>query len=146
MEQILTILTDKTQAFAGAILLAGLPTTQASLRGVVGIDFDGHTLLLQGFVGNHGVQFGKRPFGVHGIRFPLFDAGMFAFLAFGALSNVGQMLQSDQTVVVGGHNAFGHDMIVVCFQPSLSSADRHAHILWMCGQELRSWFHNKGSV
>ena len=130
----MTILTDEQQSFVGTIGRRDMAAYRASLRGVMGVYLDGHASLQEGFVGNHALQFGKRPLGIHGIGLPLLDGdalGAFPVLLprmrppFGPLSNIGQMFQADEAVGVPGHDAFGDHMIGVGFQPSLSSTDRH---------------------
>ena len=51
-------------------------------------------------------------------------AGQKSASPLGSLSDVCQIFQTDQTVGVPGHDAFGDHMIGVLLQPSLSSADR----------------------
>ena len=74
------------------------------------------------FIGNHALQFGKRPFGVGSIGLRCF---LLAFLprAPRALSDVCQILQSDKRLGMSCYDAFGDDMIGVLLQPSLSSAN-----------------------
>ena len=119
----MTALTDEKQPSAWPILFAGMPTTGTRLRGIVRIDFDGHALLHERFVSNHGVQLSKRPLGVRGVRFALFLRGMLPFASLRAFTNVGQVLQPDDAVGVLAHNALAYDMVGVSFQPSLSSTD-----------------------
>lgn len=119
----MTVLTDEEQALVGPILACSMPTTRARLRRVVRIDFDCHAPGSQRFVGNHGVQLGKGPLGVRSVGFPLLLRGVLALASFCALSNVGQVLQTDDTVGVLIHNTLTHDMVRILFQPSLSSTD-----------------------
>src|SRR5947209_18052635 len=125
MEGIMTVLTDKEQSLLGAVGISGMSTDGASLAGVVGIDFDGHVPLQEGFVGNHALQLGKTPFGVGCIRTSLLFARFLATFALCPFSNICQVLQADEAVGVLSHDALGDHMIGVGFQPSLSSADRH---------------------
>jgi hypothetical protein len=55
MESILAVLTDEEQSFVRTISRAGMPTFGARLATGVGIDLDGHTLMQQGFIGDHAV-------------------------------------------------------------------------------------------
>nr|BBH87413.1 hypothetical protein KTC_21640 [Thermosporothrix sp. COM3] len=121
----MTIVTHKHKSFIGSVLTGGMPTDRARLARVVGIHFDCHTLMHDGFGGDHTLKFSKRPPGESCIGFPLHLAGSFAFASWGALSKICQIPQSDETVWVLLYDAFGNDMIGVGFQPSLSSRDRH---------------------
>src|SRR5437879_10116847 len=123
MERVLTILTEKEQALVRTILFAGMPTFGAGLRGRVGIHLDSHTSMQERFISDHTVQLCKGPFGKGTIGFALFGTGLLAFPSFGLLANICQMLQSNQALRIVGNNPFTHDMIGVCFQPSLSSTD-----------------------
>src|SRR5439155_10044312 len=71
MEGRMTILTDKQETFLRSLLLTGMTTHGASLRGVVGIHLDRHTSRSQSFVGHHAVQLGEGPFGLSCIGFAL---------------------------------------------------------------------------
>ncbi len=147
----MTVLTDEQQAFTRSIRVTGMTTDRACLARIMGIHLNRHTAMQQGFVGNHTLQFSKRPFGVGGIGFALFARGGFATLPavppeWGVLfltplvpsvcprafANVCQILQADQAMRVRVRDACGDRMIGVGFQPpirgaqpSLSSADRH---------------------
>ena len=123
MERIPTMLTAKQQPMIGAVLTAGVSTDGTGLRRIVGIHLDRHTISLQGFVGNHGVQLAKGPLGEGGVGSPLLLAGAFARASCRSVSNVGQVFQSDQATRMLRDDARGNDMIGVGFQPSLSSAD-----------------------
>src|SRR5215469_16154083 len=125
MERIVAVLTEKQQAFVRAVGFTSVSTPRARLTCIVGIHLDGHRSVQERFVGNHALQFGKRPLGVGCIGLPLLLRGLFAMLVPGALSDVYQVLKSDQAMWVSGHNALGDHMIGVLLQPSLSSADRH---------------------
>src|SRR5437773_6642884 len=87
MEGILTGLTDKQETLARTILLAGIAAHGASLTGIVGVHFDGHTAIQRGFVGDHGMQLGKGPLGMTGVGFALLPARFLAMLAFKATLN-----------------------------------------------------------
>jgi hypothetical protein len=95
MESIVTMLTDKEQSLLRAILLTNMPTHRTRLTAIVGIDFDGHTGVQRGFVGNHALQLGKAPLGVDSIRFPLLPACLFALPALCPFTNMGQVFQAD---------------------------------------------------
>src|SRR2546429_7578242 len=125
MEGILTILTEKQESMIRPIGITGMPTHWASFACIVGIHLDCHRSRKTRFVGNHALQFSKRPLGVGSVCLPLLLARLLAFLAFGSLSDICQMLQSDQMIGVLGHDAFGDTMIGVLLQPSLSSRNDH---------------------
>ena len=119
----MTVLTDKQQSFVWAVGITGMSTQRAREATVVGIDLDRHRAMQEGFVGKHAVQLSKRPLGIGSIRLSLFRTRLFAMLTSGSVPNVCQLLQSNQTVWVPGHDALGDDMIGVLLQPSLSPAD-----------------------
>src|SRR5260370_28312829 len=125
MEDVMTFLTDKQETFVWTIVITGMPTDGARLTCIVGIHLDCQASRQLGFIGTHALKFGKRPLGIRGVRLPLLFARLFAFVPFGSLSDVCQMLQSDQTVRVLSNDAFGDTMIGVLLQPSLSSANHH---------------------
>ena len=98
MQGIPTRLTDEQQPFAEPIGLTGMSTHGTCLAGVVSIDLDRHTALQARFVGNHRLQFGKRPPGGDRIGLALLDGDALKALTvflpsmrppFGALTNVG---------------------------------------------------------
>ncbi len=122
MEGILALLTDKHQTMVGAIFITGMPTHRASFARVIGVHLDGHAPSYESLRSNHALQLCKRPFGMDRIGFPLLAGRFFAFLAFGSISDISQILQPDQAVRMSGYNAFGDHVIGVGFQPSLSSA------------------------
>src|SRR5438128_8352621 len=104
MEDIMAVLTHEEQAVLRAVRFAGMPTDGACLTAVVGINLDGHRLVQECFIGNHTMQFSKGPLGIGGIGLPLLPGNRFGSLAvllapmgapFGALTNVGQILQAD---------------------------------------------------
>ncbi len=119
----MTVLADEQEALLRPILPGRMPTTRAGLRGVVGIHLDGHAFIHEGFVGNQSVQLRKGPPGLCCIGFALLLRRLFAMLAFGALTNVCQVLQADETVGVLLDDAPTHDMVTIRFQPSLSPTD-----------------------
>jgi hypothetical protein len=100
MKALLAILTDEEQPVVGTVLRAGLPTLGTSLAAVVRIDLHGHTLMQQGFIGDHTLQFGKAPLGVGRIGFSLLLARLFALLADASLADVGQVFQADEAMWV----------------------------------------------
>ncbi len=135
----MTIDTAKQQPFAGPILSASMPTFGASLRGVVSIDFDGHTPGKDRFIGKLGMQFGKAPFGVGGVGTASFarDAlGAFAavppvgvFLApsgasAGPLSNTAEIFNTDEGMRVLLDDRCADLMVGLLLQPSFSPRDR----------------------
>ncbi len=121
----MTVLTEKEQTLVRTVLITGVSTHRASLARVVGIHFDSHRTVQECFVGDHGLQLSKRPFGIGRIGLPLFLGRFRGLLAFRAIADICQIFQSNQTVWVSGHDTLGDDMIGVLLQPSLSSADRH---------------------
>src|SRR5437588_2697037 len=96
-----------------------MPTNGACLRGVMGVYLDRHALVAHGFVSNHRMQLSKRPLRVGGICLALLLRRLLAMFAFGALTNVCQMLQPDQAVRMLIYDMLGDTMIGVGFQPSL---------------------------
>src|SRR5437870_3867217 len=123
MEGIPTMLTDEKQPLVGPIPLAGMRTDRAGLRGIMRINLDRHTLMQEGFIGEHGVQFSKGPLGRGGIGLSLLFARFFARAAFGSLADIGQVLQAKERVRMRTHDLLTHDMIGVGFQPSLPPTD-----------------------
>lgn len=121
----MALLTDKEQPFVGTIGPTGMPTHRTCLRGVMSIDFDGHTPLSYRFVGNHRVQFGESPLGLPSVCFALLLASLLATSPPGALADTGQVLQSNQAMGMSLHKALTHDMIGVLRSPSLPSTDDH---------------------
>src|SRR6266568_5052305 len=124
MERVMTVLTDEQQTLIRAVGVSGMPTPRTGFAGIVGIDFDGHASGQEGFVGNHAMQFSKGPLRVGGIGLALLPAGLFACLALGSFSDVGQVFQADEAVGVLVYDAFGNDMIGILLQPSLPSTHR----------------------
>src|ERR1700693_25690 len=125
MESRVAILTDKEQAVLRTVGITGMPTARTSLTGIMGINSDRHTSLQQSFVGNHALQFGKTPFGVGGVGFPLLLRRLLALTAVCSLSDICQIFQTDKTVGVCVDDALGDHMIGVLLQPSLSPTNRH---------------------
>src|SRR5450759_317924 len=110
-----------------------MPTCGASLRGVLGIDAHDHAGRSHRFVGQHAVQFGKRPLRIYAVTLALLDRGTLNPLAVvlapvgsssGSFSNVGQLFYSNESMRMLSHNMPGNRVVRVCFQPSLSSTDR----------------------
>ena len=87
----MTVLAHKQQPFVWSIGRFGMPTLQTGLAGIVGIDFDRHTFMQHGFVGNHALEFCKAPLGVRSVRFALFARCLLAAFAFGPFSDMGQV-------------------------------------------------------
>src|SRR5712692_11079666 len=100
MEGIMTVLTDEEPAFAGTVGITGMSTHRARLARIVGVYLDGHASVQERLVGNHALQLSKRPFGVSRIGLALLAGRLFATLATGSLSDVGQILHSNQCVGV----------------------------------------------
>lgn len=61
MKAVMTLLTDKEQPLVGTISSTGVSVHRASCARVVGIHFDRLRTVQERFVGNHAVQFSKRP-------------------------------------------------------------------------------------
>src|ERR1700694_5438938 len=110
MERVMTHLTDKRETFLGAVGISGMSTHRACLACVVGVYLDRHRAMQEGLIGKHAVQLGKPPLGIRRVRTPLLLTGLFASLAFRALTNVRQVFQADQAVGVSVNDAFGNDM------------------------------------
>jgi hypothetical protein len=125
MKGIATLLTDKQESFVGSILFTGMSTHGTCLGGVVGIDFDCHTLMQERFVGNHAMQLSKGPLGRGSIGLTLLLRGFLALASLRSLSNVSQVLKANEGMWVLFDNPFAHDMIGVLLQPSLSSTNRY---------------------
>src|SRR6266516_6648291 len=123
MEDIVTTLTHEEQALVRPVLRAGKTATRASLAGEGRIDFHGHALCQQGFVGDIAMQLGEGPRGSMVVCPPLLLAGGSAMLALGALTDVCQVFQSDDAVWVRLHNAMTDTVVAILLQPSLSSTD-----------------------
>src|SRR5205823_14036252 len=63
IEREMTVLTHEDQPLVWAIVRRSIPTFGTRLTGMVGIDFDSHTSVQAGFVGNIAMQLCKRPLG-----------------------------------------------------------------------------------
>src|SRR6266699_3055002 len=113
------------ETLMGTVPRTEMSTHRARLRSIVGVYLDRHRTVQESFIGNHAMQFGKRPLGLSSVGFPLFLAHLFALSTFRSLSNVFQLLQADQAVRVSDHDAFGDHMIRVLLQPSLPSTNDH---------------------
>ena len=101
----MTVLTDKEQALVRAIGITDMSTHRAGFARVVGIYFDRHRTVQEGFIGYHALQLSKRPFGVGSIGTPLFPGRFLATLAPGSFADVCQDLQTNQAVGVPGDDA-----------------------------------------
>jgi hypothetical protein len=77
-----------------------IATQGTGLAGMVGIHFDRHSACEQRFVSNVAEQFSKGPLRGMLVCPPLLLARLLAMLAFGAFSDICQVLQSDETVGV----------------------------------------------
>ena len=104
----------------------------ALLRGVVRIHLDRKSTEERGFVADQIVQFGKGPLRIHAIGFAGLCGdwlGAFAvflassFPAFGALSNICQVFQSNKRMRMVLNDVFGEGVIGLRFEPSLSLLD-----------------------
>src|SRR5262249_44440614 len=115
-----TVLTDEQQTLMRAIGITGMAAHRARLARVVGVYLDRHRPVQEGFIGNHPVQFGKGPFGIGSVRLSLLFARPFAMLAPSALTDVCQVLQSNQRMGISRDDAFGDRVIGILLQPSLS--------------------------
>ncbi len=133
MQAIVTVDTTEQQAFVGPIGIIDMPTFGASLRRVIGIDAHDHAAIQHSFIGQHAVQFSKRPLRIHAVAFALLHRntlGPFAIFpafvgaSFRALSNMGQLFYADEGMRMLLHKTPGNRVVGVCFQPSLSSTDR----------------------
>jgi len=116
MKGVMTLLTHKEQALTRAIIFGRMPTHGTRFR-IVGVHFDRHTAMQEGFIGNHALQLGKRPRTVSGVPLTLLFTRLFAFLASGTLSNVGQVLKANERVRRPLNNPLTHDMISVLRSP-----------------------------
>lgn len=121
----MTVLANKQETFVGSISIAGVSTHWASFARVVSIYLHCHASRQLGFVGNHAMQFSKRPLGVRRVGSPLLHARLLAFFVAGSLPDICQLLQSDQVIGVLGDDAFRDSVIGVLLQPSLSSRNHH---------------------
>src|SRR5258708_23905919 len=108
-----------------AVCLTGIAAPGTRLAGVVGIDFHCHALVQESFVGNIAVQFSEGPRGRMSISVTLFLTCLLPMLALRPLTDVGQVLQTDETVWVQGRNAMTDLVVSILFQPSLPSTNHH---------------------
>jgi hypothetical protein len=113
----MTVLTDEQQALVGPIAITGMSAHRAGFARVVCVYLDCHRTMQKRFVGNHALQLGKRPLGVGGIGTPLFLRRLLAPSAPGSISDIGQVLQSDEAVWVLGYDALRDYMIGVLRSP-----------------------------
>src|SRR3989454_6479726 len=123
MEGIVAMLTDEQQPVIWPIGIRGMSTHRARFAGVVCLYLNGHRSVQDRFIGQHALQFSKRPFRVGGIGLALRYARLLAMLAAGSFANVCQVFQTNDALGVRIHDAFGNDMIGVLLQPSLPSTD-----------------------
>jgi hypothetical protein len=126
MQDIVTTLAHKHETVLGTVGLSRIAAPGTRLRGIVGIDFHGHALMLESFVGDVAMQFGKGPFGRMPIGVMLLLTRLFPMLEPVAFTDVCQVLQADETVWVLGDNAMTDLVVGILFQPSLPSA-HHQH-------------------
>ena len=82
-----------------------MPAHRAGFARVVCVYLDCHRTMQKRFVGNHALQFSKRPLGGGGIGTPLLLRRFLALLAMDSISDISQVLQSDEAVWVPGHDA-----------------------------------------
>ena len=101
----MAVLTDEQQAFVGPIAITGMSAHRAGFARVVCVYLDGHRTMQKRFVGNHALQFSKRPLGGGGIGTPLLLRRFLALLAMDSISDISQVLQSDEAVWVPRHDA-----------------------------------------
>ncbi len=94
----MTVLTHEDQPLVWAIVRRSIPTFGTRLTGMVGIDFDSHTSVQAGFVGNIAMQLCKRPLGGMTVRPSLLLGGFLAMFAFRALTDECQIFQTDHAV------------------------------------------------
>lgn len=129
----MTIHAAKQQAFAGPIVLRDMPTFGASLRGIVGIDFNDHAACKRGFIGQHPMQFGKAPFRVDSIRLALLTRDFLnTFAIFLTASgtpacpfpNARKVFNTDKRTRMLLDNRFADLMVGLLLQPSFSLRDR----------------------
>jgi len=104
------------QAMVRAVGLSRIAAPGTRLAGVVGIDFHGHALVHESFVGDIAMQLGKGPRGCMSIGVTLFLACLLPMLALRTLTDVRQVLQTDETVWVQGRNAITDLVVSILFQ------------------------------
>jgi hypothetical protein len=129
-----TGLTQKEQALVRAVRLAGVAAHRAGLARVEGIHFYGHTARQHRFVGDEAMQFSESPRGFVSVGFTGFHRDRLVTLALllpfvgvslRAFTDVGQVLQTDETVWVLGNNVMTDLVVRILFQPSLPSTNHH---------------------
>ncbi len=81
MEGIMAVLTDEQQALVGSIAITGISAHRAGFARVMCVYLDCHRTMQKPFVGNHALQFSKRPLGGGGIGTPLLLRRFLALLA-----------------------------------------------------------------
>jgi len=118
-------LTHEQQSLVGAIVLTGMPAPGTRLAGGVGIHFHRHTACQHCLVGKVAVQFGKGPLRGVPVRSALLLRGFLAMPAFGVLTDVSQVFQSNEAVWVLVHHAPTEEVVGRSFQPSLPSTDHY---------------------
>jgi len=129
MQRVTTILTDKQESLLGPSGITGMTAHRTGFAGGVGVYLDRHTPMQEGFIGNHAMQLSKGPFGMNRIGLSLLLARLFASLAAGSLTNISQVLQTNQGMGVVFHNLLTHDMIGVLRSPvSLARSSRQAAV------------------
>src|SRR5258708_34187848 len=121
MERVMAVLTDEQESFVGTISITGMSAHRACEATIVGVYLDGQRLVQKSLVGNHALQLGKGPFGGGRIRFTLLPRGFLAFLAAAALTDVCQVLQTNEAVLGLAYDAFLPHMFGVLLRPSLST-------------------------
>ncbi len=101
MQHVMTVLANKQQSFAWAILLTGVATTGTGLGGIVRVNPGRYRTRERGLVADQRMQFGKGPLGINPVGFALLDRDRLcalpvllaaAFSAPGTLPNIGQLL------------------------------------------------------
>ncbi len=104
----MTILTDKQETMSRPISFAGKATHRAGLTRVVCIHLDSHGASQGSFIGKHALQLGKGPIRGMSIGTSLPLTGLLASSTVGTLTDVCQVLQSNDTVMVLVNNAPGN--------------------------------------
>jgi len=90
---------------------------------MVGIHLYGHAACQQRLVGDVAVQFRERPLRGMLVRATLLHCGFLAMLPSSPLADVGQILQTDEAMRVGIHDAPTDAVMALLLQPSLSPTD-----------------------
>src|SRR5262249_15065496 len=134
--------TAEQQALVRAVVLRGIPAARACLAGLVGVHLHRHAACAQRFVGEIAVWFSKGLLRGMSVGLTLLLTRLLSVPASPPLADMRQVLQSDQAVRVGVHDAPTDDMVALLLQPSLSPA--HHHQRWiaervpLCRKRLRS--------